>query len=878
MRLFRIVILRHLLTERLRAATTVVGIALGLAVIVAVRLTNASSVRGFAAALELVSGRTSLEIVGASGPFDELRLRGLEWLRDYGDVAPIIDGEVVALTPEGGSERLHLLGVDILREPPFREYKLSGSEVASGTRKFLELLVDPHAIILTEQFGRAHGLHVGDTVRLVTGDTVREFTVRGLLSDEGPARLLEGHFALMDIAAAQLALQRLGQLDRVDLRVSGNVDVQGARMAIAKRLPPGLLVQRPAERTEQVERMLQAFHLNLEALSYIALLVGLFLIYNAASVSVISRREEIGMLRALGVTRRGVSALFLGEAALLGSLGCVVGVVGGRLLANVAIHLTAATVQTLYVAVAAAAPQLTMSEITFACAVGLPLAIVAGVIPALEASAIPPVAAIQVRLKPDTTVAAALSVVSAFRRTSASPVTSHRGRLGSLVVPAVLLSLAWWLARQPAIDGRPIFGWGAAVLTVLGAACVVPGVLRGFTRIVTALLQRWFLLDGWLANANLSAGIRRIGISVAALAMSLSMMVAIAVMIGSFRETVQYWVGQTLKADLYVSASTRPSRQSDFTISPEVENAIRQHPSAAAVEGFRREDARFEGATITLAAGDYNVVLRYGNLLFKAPADARAAMQHVIDENAAVVSEPFAIRHHRNVGDRIQLMTPDGPVSFRIAAVYYDYSADRGIVVLDRRTFARYFGERRPTSLQVYLRPGHSPDAVRADILALLGERHRVFIQTNATLRREVLRIFDSTFAITYALEGVAIVVAMMGVATTLLTLILDRRREIAVLRLIGTARGQIEGMIVIEALMIGAVSQAIGIVVGMALSLILIFVINVQSFGWTIQWHTPWMFLVQSSGLILVATMLAGFVPARRAARIEFVEQLVEA
>lgn len=863
MRLFRTVILRHLLAERRRAATTVVGIALGIAVIVAVRLTNVSSVRGFAAALELVSGRTSLEVVGATGSFDELLLRGLEWLRSYGDVSPIIDGEVIALTPDGESERLRVLGVDILREPPFRDYALSASDISSGTRIFLELLVDPGAVILTEKFARGHGLHVGDTVRLVTGDTVREFIVRGLLTDEGPARLLEGHFALMDIAAAQLALDRLGKLDRIDLRVPGGIEVSQAATAIAKRLPPGLLVQRPEERTEQVEKMLQAFHLNLEALSYIALLVGLFLIYNTVSVSVISRREEIGMLRALGVTRRGIGALFLGEAALLGSLGCVLGVLGGRLLARTAIDLTATTVQTLYVATAAAPPQLTLGEIAFACALGLPLAILAGAIPALEASTVPPVAAIR-----GPTPMVALAFGDRISRT----------RTKSAVIPAALLSLAWWMARQPAIDGRPVFGWGAAVLTVFGAAFLVPAVLHGFTRLTAAALRRSFRLDGWLANANLSAGISRIAISVAALAMSLSMMVAIAVMIGSFRETVQYWVGQTLKAELYVSAATRPSRQSDFTISAEVETVIRQHPSVAAVDRFRREDVLFEGAPITLAAGDYDVLLQYGNLLFKAPGDGRAAMRQAINHDAVVVSEPFAIRHHRRVGDHIQLPTPNGTASFRIAAVYFDYSADRGIVVLDRQTFARYFGERRPTSLQLYLRPGHSPEAVRAEIVRRLGARHRLFIQTNVALRREVLRIFDSTFAITYALEGVAIVVAMMGVATTLLTLILDRRREIAVLRLVGTARGQIVRMIAAEALMIGLVSQAIGLVVGLALSLILILVINVQSFGWTIQWHMPWMFLLQASLLILIATLLAGFVPARRASRIEFVEELAEA
>jgi len=856
-RLFRAVILRHLVSERLRAATTVIGIALGIGVIVAVRLTNTSSVRGFQAALELVSGRTSLEIVGVSGSFDELIMRDLRWLREYGAVSPIIDGEVVALTRNGESERLRLLGVDVLREPSFRDYTLTGAQIASGTQSFLERLIDPHAVILTEKFGRAHGLHVGDTVRLVTGDTVREFTIQGLLSDAGPARLLDGHFALMDIAAAQLALDRLGRLDRVDLRVPPADRISDAATAIAKRLPANLLVQRPAERTAQVEKMLQAFHLNLEALSYIALLVGLFLIYNTVSVSVISRREEIGMLRALGMTRREISALFLGEAALLGGVGCVLGLLGGRLLAYAAIDLTATTVQTLYVATAAAPPELTAGEIVFACALGLPLALVAGAVPALEAAAVPPIAAI--------------------RGTAPSDAGAWSGLTG-LMTPAVLLSIAWWMARQAPIDGRPLFGWGAAVLTVFGAAFLVPVVLRGFARLAAATLRRSFQLEMWLATANLAAGIRRIAISVAALAMSLSMMVAIAVMIGSFRETVEYWVSQTLKADLYVSAATRPARQSDFTISAEVETTIRQHPAVAAVDRFRREDALFEGVPITLAAGEYDILLQYGNLLFKSPDDGRAAMRQAIGHNAVVVSEPFAIRHHRTIGDELELATPRGPVSFRIAAVYFDYSADRGIVVMDRSTFARHFGERRPTSLQVYVRPGHSPDDLRAEILRLLGDRHRVFIQTNATLRREVLRIFDSTFAITYALEGVAMVVAMMGVATTLLTLILDRRREIAVLRLIGAARRQITAMIVAESLMIGAVSQSIGLVVGLALSLILIFVINLQSFGWTIQWHMPWMFLLQASLLTVVATILAGFVPARRAARIEFVEQLSEA
>ena len=735
-------------------------------------------------------------------------------------------------------------------------YSLSESTVASGTREFLNLLTDPHAVILTEKFARPRGLKTGDSVRLSAGDRVQVFTIRGLLKDEGAARVLDGHLALMDIAAAQLAVNRLGLLDRLDLRLKPGRDIGESANLIAQRLPPGLQVQRPAERTEHVERMLEAFQLNLQALSYVALLVGLFLIYNTVSVSVIARREEIGMLRALGVSRRRIQGLFLGEAGLLAGIGCVVGIAGGRLLAHGTIELTKTTVQTLYVATAAAPPELTTSDVVLALALGFPLALLAGILPAREAATVSPLAAVR---GPDLT------------RTPGIQRPGLVAALGLLLVAAVL-------ARQPSIDGRPVFGWAAAVLIVLSGALVVPIVLRVVTTLAWKLLQSWFQLESWLATANLSAGVSRISISVAALAMSLSMMVAVAVMIGSFRNTVQYWIGETLRGDLFVSSATGPDRQPDFTIAPEVREWFQDHPGIAAVDMFRRENVVYRGAPIALAFGQYRTLLDHGNLLVKSPSDWRTALRQAIGREAVIVTEPFALRHGHDVGDEIELPTASGLASFRIAGVYFDYSSDRGMVVFDRSTFIRHFGDRPPTSLTVYLREGYSPDAVRTEALARLGNRHRIFIRTNESLRREVLRIFDSTFAITYALEIVAIVVAMMGVATTLLTLTLDRRRDLAVLRLVGTARRQIVRMVVAEALMIAAVSQLIGLAVGMALSLILVFVINQQSFGWTIQWHVPWLFLLQMSLVTLLATAASALLPARRAAKIEFVEQLAEA
>jgi putative ABC transport system permease protein len=838
---------------------TILGIALGIAVVIAIQMTNASSLRGFERAIETVAGRTSLEIVGPGAGLDELSLNGLGWLREYGQVSPVIEGDAQVEFAAGAPESLRVLGVDVLRDRSFRDYKLL--EFAERRRdpraqEFLELLLDPRSIILTEKFANRHGLKVGAGIEMVFADRAERYVIRGLLKDEGPARAMDGNFALMDIAAAQWAFNRLGRIDRIELLLADRAKIDEAEPAIRARLPEGLKAQRPTRRGSQVEKMLEAFHFNLTALSYIALLVGLFLIYNTVSISVITRREEIGTLRALGVTRRTVLGLFLTEAAALAVIGCGLGILFGRLLAFGAVKLTATTVNALYIATAAAPPPLEWRHAIIAFAIGLPLSLLAAAIPAIEASRVAPTAAMRGNDRLE---------------------TRFRLRARYLVIPIALLALAWWFARQPAVNGLPAFGYASAVAIVFGAAFLVPAALFGLSRLADRPLFRLFRIEGRLANANLAGAIPRISISIAALAVSLSMMTAIAVMIGSFRETVVYWVEQTLKADLYMRPATRNNVAVDAVFSPEVERLVEAHPAVAAVDRFRNFDVAYGGGLVTLGAGEFDKQLKHGNLIFKTPRDGREAMRACINQDAVLVSESFAIKHAKGVGDAIALDTPKGRASFRVAAIYYDYSSDRGIIVMDRGTFSRYYGEPQPTSLTIYLRPGSDSERVRDQLLERFGSRYRVLIYTNGSIRQEVLRIFDSTFAITYALEVIAIFVAILGVATTLLTLILERSREIAMLRLVGADRRQIRKMVVIEAGLMGGVSQAIGLAVGLLLSFLLIHVINVQSFGWTIQFHLPVGFLIQSSALILIATALSGIYPARRASRMQTAAEINE-
>jgi len=880
-RLFQQFIVRRMAHEPLRTVTTVAGIALGIAVVIAIQLTNASSVRGFETALDTVSGKASIEIT-APGGIDETLLPDLGWLRDFGSASPVIEGDMAIVTGEQTSlfsgrraEAVKVLGVDILRDRTVRDYAVAAYATPEGavagaptaqdaaatlsSQSFLELLTSPQSIVITEKLAKRRGYSLGSEIRLLAGDRVNTYIVRALLEDKGPARVMDGSFVLMDIAAAQLAFARLGRIDRIDVQIAhtaGTLDtsrapttaeLDAAEAGIASRLPAGLSAAKPSRRGQQVEKMLSAFHLNLTALSWVALIVGLFLVYNTATVAVLARREEVGMLRALGVTRRQVLWLFLGEAALMGTVGTMLGLGLGRVLADLAVGVTGATVSTIYIATAAAPPALSLAHVALAFGLGLPLSLLAALVPALEASRVPPTAAM---------------------RGSDRLESRLRLRPSTFLVPALVLAGAVGLAQLGPVDGRPLFAYASAFATVIGASLLVPTIIFITARALARPLA-WLGVTGRLAHAHFTAAIPRLSISIAALSIALAMMVAIAVMVGSFRETVVYWVGQTLQADLFVGPGVQPTTGSAQALSPSIVEAFEAHPSVAAVDTFRNLDLVYQGNLVVLGAGQFDIVQSHGALLFKEPSDGREALSRAIGTDAVLVSEAFANKYRTRPGDTLQLATQMGDRPFTVAAVYYDYAIDRGVIVMDRPVFARYFGQRPPTSAAVYLREGADPEVVRREILDGLDEGHRAFIYTNRALRAEVLRIFDSTFAITYALELIAIVVAMLGVAGTLLTLVLERRRELRMLRLIGALKRQVQRVVVIEAALIGTTSMVIGLVTGLALSLLLVYVINVQSFGWTIQFRVPVFFLAQVSLAVIAATAIAGFLPARKATQL---------
>ena len=837
-----------------RALLTVLGVALGVAVLLGIRKANEASLRGFRAGLEMTSGKAALEIVAPPPGVDETGLAAWSWLRQWGVASPVVQADVLVEGP-AGEEMVPLIGIDALRDPALRDYAVMRPEAAAGAAEvagldLIGLIGQPDRVLVTGALAETLGVSEGATVKVTFGDREKALVVAAVLGEGGEgtgAGVMRGSLLVMDIAAAQAALERQGWIDRLEVRLHAGVGLDEAEAAVRERLPAGLTVQRPARRGEAVEKMLAAFHFNLTMLSTIALVVGLFLIYNTIAVAVMTRRAEIGMLRTLGTTRAGIAGLFLGEALLLGVAGSALGVPLGWALALGAVKLTATTVDTLYVAHSAQVPGMEWADVVLGLGVAVPLALLAAARPVWEAVRVPPVAAVR-----------------GGEWTEAQRKRPWGAALGT--VACVLAGL--WAVRQPSVNGLPLWGYAAAGLTVVGIALLTPLVLRLGARVGRTALGWCFGIEGRLAAGQVGASTGRLSVSVAALAVSLALTLAIAIMVGSFRQTVMVWVDQSMGADLYLRPATPPRATHAPAFSAETVAKLKAHPQVEAVDGYRALDLALGDRLVKLGTGDYELQMRKARVRLKTPGDSTAILRQALERDQVLVSEALAMRFGKREGDTLTLETRHGPVGFGIAAVFYDYSNDRGTITMDHRLFERHFGESNPTHVALYLKPGSDAEAVKADLGSLLAGA-RVLAFTNAGLRAEVLRIFDGTFAITWALELIAVVVAMAGVAATMLTLILDRAEEIRLLRLAGAEAGQVRRTVLIESGLIGAVSQGLGLVSGVLLSLVLIEVINPQSFGWTIQFHFPLLFVLGSSVLTVVATMAAGVFPARRAVRL---------
>jgi putative ABC transport system permease protein len=830
--------LRHLVRHPWQIGLSVLGIALGVAVALAIGLATDSARRAFELATEAVTGRATHQIVGGPAGLPEEVYRTIRLELGVQRAAPVVALDVAV--PDHPGRVFHVMGVDPFAEAPFRPH-LAGDEPLQIVSA---LLTRPGAMLMSGPAARELGLALGSPLVIRVAGTRRSLVLVGTFEpvDSLSTQALES-VLVTDIATAQEVAGIHGQLSRIDLMIGFRPADRALLERIRKALPPGAELVRAGAQADATASMTAAFTLNLRALSLLALVVGMFLIYNTMTFSVVQRRTLLGTLRALGVTRGEVFALVTLEALAVGAVGTLLGVGLGLGLAQGLLHLVTRTINDLYFALSVREVYLTPVAVLEGAALGLGTTLLAALAPAREATGIRP-----------------REALLRSRLEAASRRAAPRAALAGLVLGGFGLVLL--------LPSGPVWGFGGLFALLMATALVTPLAVTMILRALDVPIAHAGGLLGRMAARGITAALSRTGVAIAALMIAVSATIGVGIMIASFREAVVRWLEGTLRADVYVSPPSLIGSRPDATLDSALIERLTTTPGVAAAGTAR-------AVTVASPRGPVNVVA-LGVASGQPPGFAfkrgrPEAVWPALDRGAVIVSEPFAYRRRVGVEDSVRLRTDGGEVAFRIAGIFYDYGSSAGVVMMSRATYERHWADRAVSSVALYAAPGTDLTALIAALRVRAAEGAsgtEVLIRSNRALREASLVIFDRTFAVTRVLRLLIVLVAFVGVLSALMALQLERVREMGLQRALGLTPGQVWGVITAQTGLMGLVAGLLAMPVGVLLAGVLVFVINRRSFGWTMPIDVRPDILLQGLLLAVAAALLAGAYPAARMSR----------
>ncbi len=809
---------------------TVFGVALGVAAVLAIQIINRNALAAFRGSMAAVSGDADLMVLGRLPLFPESLYARVLAQEGVARAWPLHRVDVAVVGPD--DLFLEVVGVDLVRpvDLPFDGAALDPALV----------LTTPGWIAVAPALAAQRGWSVGDAVMVSSGTRLRRLTVGALVDWQRVTPLASRRLALMDIAQSQALFGRRGEINQIDVRLAPRADPRVVGEQLARALGPAVDVLTPEQRARRAAGLMDAFRVNLTALSMISLVVGLFLVYAATQASLERRRAEFGVLRSLGASRFQVFGLIAAEVALLGVLGVGLGLPLGYTVAAANVDAVSATLTNLYVLDAIETLTLPGALYAMAAAIGVGGALMGALGPAVDMSRRDPVALL-------------------------SPLTLHE-RLGSLAAPLAVAGLATlaaagaWYARWGAA-WRPA-GFVLAIALLVALPLLTPAAIRALARPIR--VRRF---GAGYSVRSLTVRLHSTAVAVAALGLAVTMLTGITVMVGSFRRTVETWVHTSVRADVYVTTPTWARAQDVAPLDTAVATALRRTPGIVAMDRLRGFFAVLEdGQRISVFGVDLQARVPPGRFPLQA-GDRGPALARVRDHGAVLISEPLAHKRRLGVGDTVRLAAPGGVAALPVAGVYYDYATEAGAVAMDLRTMAARFGPGPINSIALYLEPDRDADSAVATLTARF-DGVPLLIRSNRRIREQALRLFDQTFAVTRVLQGMGLLIAVAGVTLTLLVIARERVSELALYRALGAARSQIFRIFVGKGLAMGALAILLGFGGGLVLAAILIFVINRSYFGWTIQTALPATTLLEQAASILLATVLASAYPALRAAR----------
>jgi len=852
--LLRHISLKHIRLQKTQLLIAVSGICLGVAAMVSIDIVNRSVLDSFEDTINHVTGRAALQIIGAESGFSENMLDRIQNVFGVEHAVPVIETNA---NLEGGSERsLVVLGIDVLQDHKIRDYSIT-DETADIPDPLL-FLARSDSILLTRAMAEREGIEIDQEIRLQTVQGIKAFKVRGLLNPEGPARVAGGDIAVMDIYAAQMVFGKEGRIDRIDVSFLPGEGLDAMKERIQRVLPEGYNIDTPVARTRQVEILLSRFQKAIGLVSLMAMLVGMYLIYNAVSISVVQRRKEIGILRALGARRSEIIGLFVGETVAVSALGSLLGVCLGLVFAKLTIGSVAQTITEVYIR--ASVTELTFSWKTLVQDAGL------GILTSLVAAAFPTISS------------ARITPISAIRSLPYSEDGFLSGRkvkiAAAFFVLLSALSFAVCETADVSSSGSYNTAFASGIFLILGLSLFSPIFLKWFMIFFHRFLASGFGAEGRLAGMNLEKNISRNAVAVAAILCGIALFICSANTNSSFRVSMFEWIDSVIRADILVSSGHPLTGGATIAMPGEMSKEIEQIPGVISVESFRRGHLSYEGRRIPIEVVDVAFRMDYCPLII-AEGSREDVRRLLPRQDNVAVNEGFAARYRIKPGDSLVLPTPGGPVRFGVAAVVVSYLSDSGVLLMDNHTYQQHWKDHLVNRFDVRVKSREDIPVVRKEILDRMGKERRLFVMSAREFKDEIGKTLDRSFVVNDATTALMLIIAGFGIIVTLLATILERTREIGILRSIGMKRGQVSRVVIIESTIIGIVGGLLGSAAGILMGWIEFAGFMHLDFGASVTYHIRYASLAWGLFLAAALSALAGFYPARRAARTNIVEAL---
>ncbi|MBS1552441.1 MAG: FtsX-like permease family protein [Bacteroidetes bacterium] len=823
--------LRYLLKHPWQFGLSVLGIAMGVAIVVSIDIANFSSSTAFNLSLNAVAGKATHQITATSEGIPDSLYSYLRITKGFRNIAPVIETYLSIQNTNDSAKRIFkLLGIDPFAERPFRDY-LSQTEVSveGGLKEFLTV---PNSVILSKESLIKLNKRTGDSMRVLINGMEKTVFINGIIKEDDQNKSALENLIITDISSAQILTERSSRLDYIDLIIKN----ESEEKLIKSLLPEGFQLQKSGSRSETAEQMLEAFNINLTSLSLLALIVGLFLIYNTMTFSVVQRKVLIATFRSIGVTSGEVSKMILLEAMITGIIGTLAGFAAAYFISKYLLIYISQTINDLYFVVSVREIYISPAIILKGLSLGILATIISAIKPSREASEVHPRSAM-IRSEQESSLIKKV------------PGMSIAGII-FVITGAVILffpSKNIWLSY---------FG---ILPVIIGFALLTPVIIILTEKIFSPVYKKLFGITGKIASGSIIQNISRTYIAIAALALAVAATVGVGTMISSFRSTVVEWLEARLNADIFISAPSLISRRNDAVLPEEILTKIRSLDEVKDVNFYREIEISQDDKRYHLIASGISK-RSYSGFKFK-EGDPEEAWKK-FEEGELFLSEPFAYKNDLAAGSVLRLKTDKGMHDFKVAGIYYDYASDQGLITIQYGHFKEFWNAKGLSGISAFVKEGKSIDSLKDKIQSLETNGQQLVVRTFRFLLDSSIEIFDRTFLIAKVMQILSVIVAFIGILSSLMSLQLERKRELGILRANGLLPSQLFKIVNLQTILMGFTAGIIALPLGNILAAILVYIINKRSFGWTMQFEILPGIMIEAMILSLGAAVLAGLYP----------------